>query len=312
MTSAIEPTANCHAGRLSCEHDALSTAPLVTVGFPLYRSQRFLSTIQKNLDAIDYPNVEIIVSDRHVEDDALAALRSRYQSDSRFRFMEATDQLGWVENFNLILSEARGKYAVLMFHDDSYPPTYLRELVAALERRPDASLAFGRVEQISLDGFLPTLPFSPPPAREGEPASILTSIRMLTMWQLWFAFRGMVRVDLVQRRKLFIRRTYRNIRADIYWVFALSLQGALVFVPTCWCVKRFYRSSTAADWRFDLRQALDACRVLQTYLNDFARSRRDVWLARAVLVPWCLVQAVLPRGAARRLVEMYERLRLAS
>ena len=288
----------------------LSTTPLVSIGFPLYRSKRFLDTVVENIEAITYPRVEILVSDRHLLDDALETLRRRYGSDARFRFLEGTDQLNWVENFNLLLRESRGKYAVLMFHDDSYSSTYVGELVNALEREPEASLAFGRVEQISLDGFLPTLPFTPPPVPPGAPWGIRDSLRVLTVWQLWFAFRGMVRLDLVQGAGLYIRQTHRSIRADIYWVFALSLRGVLLYVPSCSCVKRFHRSSTAADWKFDLRQSLDACRVLRSYCNDFARSTRDSKICQLVLYPWCIVQALLPRGAAKQLVHFCGRFKV--
>jgi GT2 family glycosyltransferase len=280
--------------------------PLVSVGFPLYRSNRFLHTIVENIEAIGDENVEIVISDRHLADDAIDTLEARFGSDPRCRFLRGTDALNWVEHFNLLFREARGKYAVLMFHDDSYPANYVGDLARALEARPDAALAFGRVDQISLDGFLPTLPFTPPPFSAADAWSLTTSLRALTVWQLWFAFRGMVRRDLVVGSDLYIRQTYRNIRADIYWVFALSLLGPLIFVPSCHCVKRFYRSSTAADWRFDLRQSLNACRVLRSYLNDFAGSRRDALVGQLVLYPWCIVQALLPAGTARRLLNFYQ------
>jgi GT2 family glycosyltransferase len=286
--------------------------PLVTVGVPLYRSRQFLDTIVENLEAIGDTNVEIVVSDRHLLDDALETLKDRFGPDPRFRFLEGTDGLNWVQHFNLLFREARGKYVVLMFHDDSYSSNYVADLSAALERHPDAVLAFGRVDQVSLDGFLPTLPFTPPPIDPDADWSLGTSLKMLTMWQLWFAFRGMVRRPVVEEADLYIRQTYRNIRADIYWVFALSLRGRLLFVPSCSCVKRFYRSSTAADWRFDLRQSVNACRVLRSYLKDLARSRRDALLGQIVVFPWCLVQALLPAGAARRLLRLYQRGRAGS
>jgi hypothetical protein len=194
-----------------------------------------------------------------------------------------------------------------MFHDDSYPSTYVTELVDALEREPGASLAFGRVEQISLDGFLPTLPFTPPPVRPGTPWRFRDSLRALMVWQLWFAFRGMVRCDVVRTRHLFIRQTYRNIRADIYWVFALSLCGHLSYVPACSCVKRFYRTSAGANWRFDLRQSVNACRVLRSYLSDLVPSPGKRLVGQLMLFPWCLIQGMLPRGTAKGLMSWYLR-----
>jgi len=286
--------------------------PLVTVGVPLFRSRRFLDVVIENVEAIRYPNVEVIFSDRHLHDDSLEVLRRRFGSDPRFRFLGATDGLSWVGNYNLLLREARGEYAVWMPHDDSYPPGYVGELVAALEARPDAVLAFGEVEQLSADGFLPTLPFSPPPVSPDASWTFGSALRMLTLWQLWFAFRGVVRRRVVVEHDLYVRPTRRDIRADIYWVFGLALHGRLLFVPSARCTKRFYRASTGAGWRIDLRQGLDACHVLHGYLRDHAPSRGAALLGRVVLDPWCLVQSVLPSAANRRLFGAWERLRARS
>ncbi len=275
--------------------------PLVSVGIPLYRSRRFLDVIIENIEAIDYPNLEIIVSDQHLEDDAMSVLKVRYGSDPRFRFLTGTDGIDWVRNFNLLLRQASGRYFLWMAHDDTYPSDYVRQLVSALEQNPAAVLAFGRVEQISLDGFLPTFPFVPPPIERDGPWSLHSALKMLTLWHLWFAFRGVVRRSVVEESDLYVRQTYHNIRADIYWVFALSLVGPLCYVPSCYCIKRFHRQSGGARWRFGPRQSLNACSVLRSYLNDFARSRQDALIGQSVVIPWCLAQGFLPASVARQL-----------
>lgn len=277
------------------------TAPLVSVGIPLYRSLRFIEIIVANIDAIEYENVEFFVSDRHLLDGALELLKQKYGDDSRFRFLSGTDQLNWVEHFNLILRHARGKYSLWMAHDDSYPPNYIPDLVAALEANPDAVLAFGRVEQISLDGFLPTFPFVPPPMDNQEEWSVAATVRLLTLWQLWIAFRGVVRREVVEQSSLYIRQTYKNIRADIGWVFGLGLKGRLYYVPYCYCTKRFYRSSGGADWRFGIRQGLNTYRVLCSYLKDYAAPSSEARKARIVVYLWCMVQGLLPAVLARNL-----------
>src|SRR5271165_1667754 len=277
------------------------TAPLVSIGIPLYRSLRFIDIIVANIEAIEYENVEFVVSDRHLSDNTLALLQQKYGNDNRFRFLSGTDQLNWVEHFNLILRHARGKYALWMAHDDSYPSNYIPDLVFALETHPDVVLAFGRVEQVSLDGFLPTFPFVPPPIDPQEEWSVGSSVRLLTLWQLWIAFRGVVRRDVIEQSNLYIRQTYRNVRADICWVFGLGLRGRLYYVPSCYCTKRFHRSSGGADWRFGIRQSLNAYRVLCSYLNDYAAPTDESRRARIVLYLWCMVQGLLPAGFARNL-----------
>jgi glycosyltransferase involved in cell wall biosynthesis len=277
------------------------TAPLVSVGIPLYRSLPFIGIIIANIETIEYGNVEFIISDRHLLDDTLALLQQKYGNDQRFRFLSSTDQLNWVEHFNLLLRHAQGKYALWMAHDDSYPPNYVTDLVAALETHPDVVLAFGSVEQVSLDGFLPTFPFVPPPIDPQAEWSVAAVVRLLTRWQLWIAFRGVVRREVVEQSNLYIRQTYRNIRADICWVFGLGLKGRLLYLPSCYCTKRFHRSSGGADWRFGIRQGLNAYLVLSSYLNDYAARSSGARKVRIVLYLWCMVQAVLPAVVARKL-----------
>jgi glycosyltransferase involved in cell wall biosynthesis len=285
--------------------------PLVSIGFPLYRSNRFLDNIIENIEAIRYPNVEILISDRHSLDDAVDTLQRRYGDDRRFRFFKGTDELDWVGNFNFLLRESRGTYFCCMAHDDSFPALFVEELVSVLENRLDVAFAFGRVEQLSVDGWLPTFPSTPPPIANQEPWTLSSSLRLLTLWHLWIAYRGMVRREVIEQRNLYMRPTYRNIRADINWVFGLSLASRLLYVPSCWYTKRFYRSSTGADWRFGLRQSLDAFRVLSSYLTDYSRSRLDALIGKFVVFWWCIVQGILPAPAARQLGIVVRRALLA-
>lgn len=286
--------------------------PSVTVALPLYRSRRFLHVIVENLDSLDAPDAEILVSDRHGDDDALAVLRERYASDPRFRFLEGRERMDWVAHFNLLLASARGTYFLWMAHDDSYPPSWVPALVGRLEAEPAAMLAFGGVEQVSLDGFLPTFPFSPPPVGRDAPWSLDDAVRCLTLWQLWIAFRGVFRREVVVERNLYIRPTRGNVRADIYWLFALSMYGALRYVPETRCTKRFHRGSGGADWSFGPRQSLDAWRVLRSYLADHAPAAGVSARAKAQVGAWCFTQGALPAPIARALGIAVRRARLGS
>src|SRR6476619_1938088 len=141
-----------------------STAPLVSVGIPLFKSARFLNILIGNLDSLTYPNLEFLISDRHCLDDALDVLEARYDSDSRFHFFRAHDELNWVQHYRLLMQLAFGAYFNWMPHDDTFPANYFEMLVGALQKYPDAMLAAGGTEVVYPDGsreiLLPTPPFS--------------------------------------------------------------------------------------------------------------------------------------------------------
>jgi len=84
-------------------------------------------------------------------------------------------------------------------------------------------------------------------------------------------------------------------------VFALGLKGRLQYVPSCYCTKRFYRSSGGAGWRLGIWQSLDAWKVLRSYMNDLTVSSQEARKAKVVVWAWCLVQGFLPAGVARSL-----------
>src|SRR5262249_3180428 len=131
--------------------DCSMTTPLVSVGMPLYRSMRYLDVITRNIEAIGYDNVEIILSDRHGFDDTLHELSTRFPGDRRLRFIAATDRINWVKNYNLLLNEARGEYFFWVSHDDVYPSDYIPELVSCLEAEPDVLIAYPRTVLIDMD-----------------------------------------------------------------------------------------------------------------------------------------------------------------
>src|SRR6187397_2030409 len=74
-------------------------APLVSVAIPLYRSRPFVDRIARNIETLDYPSVEILISDRHMDDDAIELLGARFAGDPRIRLLRANDRAGWVEHY---------------------------------------------------------------------------------------------------------------------------------------------------------------------------------------------------------------------
>jgi glycosyltransferase involved in cell wall biosynthesis len=265
-------------------------APLVSVAIPLFKSRQFLDCILENIEAIRYPNVEIIVSDRHGADDTLELLEERFKDDARCKFIRGSDRLNWVEHHNALLRAASGKYFCWMAHDDSFPSSYLPQLVSCLEENPDVILAFGRIEPTNLEGQPLADYFSPPPVRlQGRSASRV-AVRLLTCWNLGLAFRGLFRRELFAESGWYIRPSYENVLADVYWVFGLALKGRLCFVPSCFCQKRYYKASVSGQWQSSVREILESFSVLRSYIEDFSSSRRAAFYARAVVGYWTLLR----------------------
>ena len=280
---------------------------------PLYRSLRFLDVITRNIEAIDYPNVEIILSDRHGLDDTLEKISARFPGDKRLRFIAATDRIGWVENYNVLLKEALGDYFFWVSHDDLYPAGFIAELVSCLEAEPDVLIAYPRIVRIHLDEQLVSR--QPEPElllKPGEQWSTRVALRQLIFRQS-LPFQGMLRRKPIVNAGLYLRSPLDTILADGYWIFATGLVGRPRFVPSAHVLKRIDPESASAQWKFGWRHAWSGYVVLCSYIRDFAPTRAAAAEAMAVVTAWSMARALavtaerwpVPlrgRGLARKLL----------
>ena len=276
--------------------------PLVSIAIPLYCSAPWVQNILVNIANIDYPNVEIIISDRHCADDALVALEKQLREDSRVTFMRATDGLNWVAHYNLLLASARGNYFLWMPHDDHYSLGYVQRLVGALEADPDAVLAYGRMDCERLSQIPPAFRQLRLPSHESRAWSPRDASCLFARGnQAGVAFRGLFRRARVVACGLYVRPSMGLVMADRYWLLALALLGPFRFVPSCSCQKRFYPGSTHSRWRYTFRVRLNGVRMVYSYLRDYCPSRKNRFLVILGFSFWTLRRLLDPiRGLTRK------------
>jgi len=270
--------------------------PRVTVAIPLHRSAPFLDVVSANIDRIADDDVEILVSDRTVLDDALEVLRQRHAHDARVSFRRCTGKPGWVEHYNALLRRARGRYFMWMAHDDDFEADYVSRLGAALDMTPDALLAFGRLRVIDVEGnpvevsYLPELPIA-----LGRMPRADEAIALLRHWNPGIASRGLFRRDEILRRRLTIRHTPGDVDADAFWAFAVSCAGPVVFEPACSVAKRLVPGSGSADWPQQRERALGQIQVVPLVGRYLMAAR--VPLSRSMrimcfVLPWAVQRAL--------------------
>lgn len=270
----------------TCMVDA--ALPLVSLGLPMYMSSRFLDTITQNLDtfAENYPNLEIICSDRHLADDALDVLQTRYRGDSRFRFIGARDEIGWVENYNVLLGAARGKYFFWMPHDDTYSPNYINALAGLLERHPDALVGYGPMLRRNLGETTWNTQIGPPPFSNQGAWTVWSGFQAFLAHQIGPAIHGLLRREVLLEKNLYILPTLDSNAADFVWMSALGFHGRWVWTDECVYDKNHYATSTGAAWKpRNWRYTLREIPILRSYLVDREKTaprRLRGWLILAV------------------------------
>ena len=245
------------------------TNPLVTVGIPLYRSARFVDNVLASIAAMPAEGVEILVSDRHLADDALQRIADATRDDPRVRCMAARDEINWVEHINLLMREARGRYWRFLPHDDYAPPGSLEALVEVMEADSTLLVAYAatRAEELSGD---------PKPERDVREAHPDTSagqvyghaLDLVGGGHFTGAFKGLIRLAPIRARGLFIRPNVDLIGSERLWLFALALVGRFRFVPESLYIKRYHPRSVHSSWQARTRHRLGALRIMREYLGD--------------------------------------------
>jgi hypothetical protein len=217
---------------------------------------------------------------------AVAHAQKLAVDDLRLRFIAATDQISWAENFNVLLKAALGEYLVFMSHDDLYPAGFIQELVACLEAEPDVLNAYPRCVLVDAD-YQPRA-YQPDPElllRPGEQWSARVALRQL-IFRESIAIKGMFRLKSIVNAGLYLRSALDTVLADVCWVFALGLLGRPRFVPSTRVLKCVGPTSASAPWKVEWRHVWSAHVVLCSYIRDFAPDLRSAAEAMAVVSAW--------------------------
>ena len=98
-----------------------------------------------------YPNWELIIFDNYSEDEAWEFFQTAARSDERLRIAQAPRE-GMYANWNNCIRAARGEFIYVATSDDTMPPNFLGEMVAALERHPECDLAHCKLRAFDENG----------------------------------------------------------------------------------------------------------------------------------------------------------------
>lgn len=121
----------------------------VTIGIPVYNEERFVEAAVRS--AADQCQA-LIVADNRSTDRSAEICRRLAKEYPHLQFTGHSANLGAANNFKFVLERATTPYFMWLGAHDLIEPGYVKELKDALEATPTASLAFGPVSHIGLDG----------------------------------------------------------------------------------------------------------------------------------------------------------------
>jgi len=120
------------------------SAPLVSVVITTYNRPRYLSHALQSAVDQTYPHLDILVSDNQSNPEQYASIASIVSSfnDDRIRLVQRPHNVGLQHNNVWALRDATGTYVANLHDDDVWEPTFVEQMVAALEAHPETTMAF--------------------------------------------------------------------------------------------------------------------------------------------------------------------------
>lgn len=117
--------------------------PRVSVGLPVYNGERFLQRTLDDLLGGTFADFELVAVDNASTDATADILSDAARRDPRVRVSRNAANIGALPNANRAAALARAPLFALAAYDDRHAPTFLERLVGALDRAPEAVLAYG-------------------------------------------------------------------------------------------------------------------------------------------------------------------------
>lgn len=219
----------------------------VTVCIPAYRSGGIIAETVGAVLTQTHADLKVIVSidppDDGSPDDTAAALAG-LAADRRLTVRSNPRRLGWAENVNAMVPRIATPWFCFLPHDDIWSPRYLEVMLAALEARPDAIIAYCDILRFGAS----------PPVRKSvtltpgadRPTALLDFLLQGTEAQMW---RGVTRSSVLDRVAGFPTDGHKGLVVECEYALALLGVGAAVHVPRTHYFKRIYTSGVVSASR---------------------------------------------------------------
>lgn len=134
--------------------------PFVSIGMPVYNSERLIRRALDSLLAQDHANFELIISDDASTDTTVEICREYAKQDKRISLLENFRNMGPLANFLRVLEPARGEFFMWAAHDDYRDRNYISALLEQIEGSDHFGLCCAKFVKVTPDNrIISTHPF---------------------------------------------------------------------------------------------------------------------------------------------------------
>lgn len=219
----------------------MTDSPLVTIGLPVYNSERYLEQSLKSLLAQTYTDFVLIISD-NASTDGTAEICERYAAaDARIRVYRNKTNIGNPGNFNRVFELTTTRYLKWSTADDYWAPTFLASAIDVMERDPGVALCYPQAVLVDADGANPQNYDDVLHLVQEDPAERF--LALIGTIKLAHQHLGLMRMSHLSRTRLL----GTHVASDINLLAEVSLYGKFFELPERLFFRRLHKDS--GSWK---------------------------------------------------------------
>ncbi len=219
----------------------MSEAPLITVGLPVYNSERYLRQSLDSLLAQTYRNFVLVISDNASTDGTAQICQQYAAADSRIEYSRNETNIGNPRNFNRVAGLANTRYLKWSTADDFWAPSFLERALDVMERDPMIALCYPQAILVDADGTSPRDYDDVLHLIQDDPADRFQTV--LDKIKLAHQHLGLIRMAHLRQTQLL----GAYVASDINLLAELSLYGKFFELPERLFFRRLHKDS--GSWK---------------------------------------------------------------
>ncbi len=219
----------------------MTESPLVTIGLPVYNSEKYLEQSLNSLLAQTYSDFVLIISDNASTDGTPLICKRYADADGRVKYFRNDTNIGNPRNFNRVAALTTTRYLKWSSSDDFWEPTFLERSVDIMEHDPTIALCYPQAVLVDAEGGNPTPYDDALHLMQENPADRF--IALLENIKLAHQHLGLIRMSHLRQTHLL----GVHAGSDINLLAELTLYGKFFELPHRLFFRRFHKDS--GSWK---------------------------------------------------------------
>lgn len=219
----------------------MTESPLVTIGLPVFNSERYLKQSLDSLLAQTYADFVLVISD-NASTDATPLICQQYAgTDSRIKYLRNATNIGNPRNFNRVFEVTTTRYLKWSTADDFWEPSFLERALEVVERDSTVALCYPKAWLVDADGRNPTPYEDHLHLIQEDPVDRF--LTLLESIELAHQHLGLIRTSHLRQTHLL----GVHVGSDINLLAELILYGKFYELPERLFFRRFHE--TSGSWK---------------------------------------------------------------